>query len=188
VVSECVEVTCSAKESSTDAWREACDDAGDRAPGSDPGMCEVLDRGRAARLAHAGSIGACRADRQAATGIRCLARVDHLSRPGQLVGAQFVFGDAITPRPAGRWRPSDIDGSTSPWCRRPRPLDHSACGVTTDLDAATPKTARDWRGIGRPPGRRKRAGIASGGLSARSVHGTTIRRDHRPGVTGDARK
>jgi len=67
----------------------------------------------AARLAHAGSIGACRAYKQAATAIRCLARVDHLSRPEQLVGAQFVFDDAITPRPVGRWRLSDIDRSNS---------------------------------------------------------------------------
>ena len=124
----------------------------------------------AARLAHAGSIGVCRAYRQAATAIRCLARVDHLSRPEQLVGAQFVFDDAITPRPVGRWL-SGTDRSNSPWCRRPRPLDRSACGVTADLDAATPKPLTTGEGSA-GFGRRKRAGIgASGALCARSCKG-----------------
>ena len=49
----------------------------------------------------------------------------------------------------------DVDRGNSPWCRHSSRLGHSACGVTADLaarlraDAATPKTAHAWRGVGR---------------------------------------
>jgi len=119
--------------------------------------------------------------------------IDHLSRPEHVVGAEFLFNDAITPWHAGRWRLPDTDGSNSPWCGRPRPLYHSACGVTAD------RAARLRTHAATPPPKTGEGLVASGpaeeGRHRRErclmrpiAHSTTLRRDHRLGVTGDLRK
>ena len=192
MASECMEVTCSAKQSATYSWREAMRRCWRSGSGTHGGMCDVLDRRNVARLAHAGSVGDVgRIGRQKNQPIGA-SSVDHLSRPEHLVGAEFVLDDAITPRHAGRWRLPDTDRSNSPWCRRPRPLDHSACGVTADraarlrAHAATPppKTGEGLVGSGpAEEGRHRRERC----LMRPSAHETTMRRDHRLGVTGDAR-
>jgi len=143
-------------------------------------MCKVPGRRSAARLAHASSTGACRVRQKQPFGA---SSVDHLSRPDHLVGAEFAFGDAITPPRVALWRLPDVDRHNLPWCRHQRPSDHSACGVTADLvarlraDAASPGTAHAWQeAVG--------SGQAVDGRHGRErrlmhpiAHATTIRRD-----------
>ena len=144
-------ITCSTEESGAHAWHEACDDASGRVPEGTRECAKSRTAGAPSdwrvptRLQHVGSNGRQKQPFGASS-------VDHLSRPDQLVGAEFPFGDAIAAPHVGRWRLPDADGNNSPCCRHPRPSDHSACGVTADLvarlraDRASPETARAWRG------------------------------------------